>query len=202
VSQPVTVRTLETIIRLATAHAKLRYSKTVELSDIDVAFAMLNEAIFQEHIDKKTIGRIDEEMDESEESEEVVPAPSRSRGRRDRPVEQPPIVPEPKSVKKAKIDTDDQVALLFAAKPVVANADVEQKRLVFKIINSIKDSQNKCKLQAVWKRYLSMNDRETMRKNTSQPLINNKEELVNIVESLERDNAVMFASEDDEIILM
>lgn len=73
---------------------------------------------------------------------------------------------------------------------------------MFKIINSIKDSQNKCKLQAVWKRYLSMNDRETMRKNTSQPLINNKEELVNIVESLERDNAVMFASEDDEIILM
>ena len=41
-----TVRTLETIIRLSTAHAKLRFSKTVEMSDIDIAFGMLNEAIF------------------------------------------------------------------------------------------------------------------------------------------------------------
>ena len=80
------------------------------------------------------MAKIDEEMEESEEPEEVVPAPSRSRGRRDRPIEQPPIVPEPKSVKKPKIDTEDQVAQLFAAKPVMANADVEQKKLVFKII--------------------------------------------------------------------
>ncbi len=86
------------------------------------------------------MSKIDEEMEESEEPEEIVPTPSRSRGRRDRPIEQPAIVPEPKSVKKPKIDTEDQVAQLFAAKPVVANADVEQKKLVFKIINSLKDS--------------------------------------------------------------
>lgn len=87
VSQPVTVRTLETIIRLATAHAKLRFSKNVELSDIDIAVGMLNEAIFQEHIDKKPMTKIDEEMEESDEPEEVAPTPSRSRGRRDRPIE-------------------------------------------------------------------------------------------------------------------
>jgi len=49
VSQPITVRTLESIIRLATAHAKLRFSKTVEMNDVDIALGMLNEAIFQEH---------------------------------------------------------------------------------------------------------------------------------------------------------
>lgn len=46
ISQPITVRTLETIIRLSTAHAKLRFSKSVELDDVNVAIKMLTEAIF------------------------------------------------------------------------------------------------------------------------------------------------------------
>ena len=47
-----------------------------------------------------------------------------------------------------------------------------------------------------------MNERETLRKGTNEPLINNKDELILIVEALERDNLVMYAAEESQIILM
>lgn len=45
---PITVRTLETLIRLASAHAKLRLSKAVSKKDCEVAFEMLNFALYHE----------------------------------------------------------------------------------------------------------------------------------------------------------
>lgn len=45
---PVTIRTLETIIRLSTAHAKLRLSKNVEVEDCKIALNLLEYALFGE----------------------------------------------------------------------------------------------------------------------------------------------------------
>ena len=50
----------------------------------------------------------------------------------------------------------------------------------------MKDTQNKCTVDQMWARFLQMNDRETCRTGTNDPLINNKQELISIVESLER----------------
>lgn len=73
---------------------------------------------------------------------------------------------------------------------------------MFKIINLVKDNQSKCSFDQVWKKYMMMNERETMRKGTNEPLINNKEELNAIVEALEKESLVMFAQEDGQIILI
>jgi hypothetical protein len=43
---------------------------------------------------------------------------------------------------------------------------------------------------------MQMNERETTRKDTNEPIVNSKDELISIVESLERDNLIMYAAEE------
>ena len=49
---------------------------------------------------------------------------------------------------------------------------------------------------------MGLNDRESMRKGTNEALINTKEELIQIIEALEKDNLVMYAAEDNQIIII
>ncbi|ORY11028.1 DNA replication licensing factor MCM3 [Clohesyomyces aquaticus] len=50
-TSPITARTLETLIRLSTAHAKARLSKRVEQKDADVAEQILRFALFKEIVE-------------------------------------------------------------------------------------------------------------------------------------------------------
>jgi len=71
VSMPITVRTLETLIRLATAHAKMRLSKTVDYSDVEIALGLVGQSIFNEE------SSIKEESEEEGEDAEFKPKPKK-----------------------------------------------------------------------------------------------------------------------------
>ncbi|XP_026871776.2 DNA replication licensing factor MCM3 isoform X1 [Electrophorus electricus] len=85
-TSPVTARTLETLIRLSTAHAKARLSKSVELEDTDVAVALVQFAYFKKVLEKERKrarhGDGDTTSEEEEEEEEAQDASRQPRKRR------------------------------------------------------------------------------------------------------------------------
>lgn len=76
-TSPMTARTLETLIRLATAHAKARLSNRVEQKDAEVAEAILRFALFKEVVEderrkRRKVNRADDAMstDSSDDSDD------------------------------------------------------------------------------------------------------------------------------------
>lgn len=76
------------------------------------------------------------------------------------------------------------------------------KKLVFKIATQLKDSQNKADVDRMYERLMTMSNRETCRAGTDNALISNKEQLIEVIEALERENLLMYAAEDNQAILM
>ena len=126
VSVPVTVRTLETLIRLATAHAKLRLASHVEVTDMELAAKFLNMTIFNEAPEEDQPAADEEMQEEQQENiepakDDVVPLKQkagramRNRRRNEGAAEEEEMPEGPKASKRAKLDHGEQVKQLFGA---------------------------------------------------------------------------------------
>lgn len=87
-TQPVTARTLETLIRLSTAHAKARMARTVAEKDAQAAIELIQFAYFKKVLEKEKKKRKRAEDDsegeeqEDEDEEETTPGTQGSRASR------------------------------------------------------------------------------------------------------------------------
>ncbi|KAH6629692.1 DNA replication licensing factor MCM3 [Boeremia exigua] len=121
-TSPITARTLETLIRLSTAHAKCRLSKRVEQKDADVAEQILRFALFKEVVEddrrkrRRTVRDPDamstdegESDDDDEDGDEQTPATTRTGGPSSRPQRTTTSTRTPAPADEGEDDEDDDL---------------------------------------------------------------------------------------------
>ena len=76
------------------------------------------------------------------------------------------------------------------------------KKLVYKLISDTKNKQNSVSIDTLLKRYEETKDLDVPRKSKGGAMIQNKQHLIQILETLEEDNLVMYSPDDNMVVLI
>ena len=211
---PITVRTLESLIRLSTAFAKARLSQKVEKEDAQNALELLTNSLFPENEGKLLENEEDNQMDLVEEEEEeekkrkkkskkiekkeeIIPlneeeeeeiSEKRSKKRKSKKQRE---IKEVEELVEAQIDEDDE-----QDDDGDGGITEEMNNLIFKLIyeNAKKEKNQTIAMDELWNRIKG-------KKECKDKKINNSRKLKKVCEVLE-DEGKIFVSENNEITLV
>lgn len=195
---PVTVRTLESLIRLATAFAKARLSQKVEKQDCLSALELLSQTIFNETDDQEL-----EELNENEGGMELVEDEEENKKKSKKNKIKEKTIPlkedEEESVKrskKSKIKEKEEIDELIDA-PIEQKIELtnDHNNFVFKYVLELcrKSKNETITVDELWNAIKNQKERKTLKID--------KNNLVDICTRLEED-AKLFISETQEITLI
>jgi DNA replication licensing factor MCM3 len=180
---PITVRTLETIIRLSTAHAKCRLSKTVTRLDCEVATKLLNYALFHEEIE-------DVKEEEEEKKDEKKSSKKKSQ-------EESKMSTRRSQSKKMKTDVDQDLAELLQSKSTAQEQFAEEdKKYLYKILQEQTKnlSPKEVSLDKLW---------EVLEANKgSKTKIQTRKDMMDVLFSLEKSNVIMVSNKEKKVIII
>ena len=208
---PVTVRTLESLIRLATAYAKARLSQKVEKQDALNAVELLTNSFFAEN-EGKLLEQEEEEnqmdlVEEEEEDDDKKKKKNKKKEKREEILqleEEEEEIEEKKSRKKKskkskeKKEIDDLVEAQIDEDEENDDGEVteEMANVIFKLVyeNAKRRPNQTIPMNELWENIKN-------KKECKDKKINNSRKLKNICGRLE-DEGKIFVSENDEVTLV
>ncbi|OQR90919.1 DNA replication licensing factor MCM3 [Achlya hypogyna] len=189
---PVTARTLETLIRLASAHAKARLSKIIELDDAKRAMSLMNYALYNEASHESVLPVVKEPKAPKEDADSSDDDDNEHASVYDSE-EEPAAAEDEPVAKKRKIDytsPDEEDVVAVEAPPT--DADMSLMNRVTALLNNMRnDDEAQIPVTTILAQLNKKKGKRT-----------SKAALVKVLLVLEAENKVMYIRDDESVLLV